>query len=115
MAVQEFVDLSDDQRNDLRRVYNEGILPFLRDPENSRSPLADAVKARSFFEALRRQLPSQLHEPITDLESICDEERQLTAQRSRYLLLHGWLLAHVPLSMTLLVLGAVHALVAVHY
>jgi hypothetical protein len=60
-------------------------------------------------------MPGVLHEPIADLEGICEEERQLTVQRRMYLLLHGWLLVHVPLSIVLLILGAVHAFVAVHY
>jgi hypothetical protein len=29
--------------------------------------------------------------------------------------LHGWLLVHVPVSITLLVLGGIHALVAIRY
>jgi hypothetical protein len=29
--------------------------------------------------------------------------------------MHGWLLVHVPLSMALLLLGAVHAVVALRY
>jgi hypothetical protein len=115
VAEPEAPDLNEDQRNNLRQVYRHGILPFLRDPDDNQLPLADAVKARSFFDALRRQMPALLHEPITDLEGICEEERQLTVQRKRYLLLHGWLLVHVPLSITLLVLGAVHAVVAIHY
>ncbi|HKD05844.1 MAG TPA: hypothetical protein VKB79_08075, partial [Bryobacteraceae bacterium] len=77
--------------------------------------LADAKHAAVFFEALRKQLPVSIHESVSDLESICDEERQLTRQRRFYVLLHGWLLVHVPLSITLLVLGGIHALVAIHY
>jgi hypothetical protein len=111
----EFSDLTDSQRTNIRYVYNSGILPYLRDPEKAKSPLSDAVKAKPFFDALRRQLPDSVHEQICDLESICEEERQLTAQKRKYLLLHGWLLVHVPLSITLLVLGAIHAFVAIHY
>ena len=29
--------------------------------------------------------------------------------------MHGWLLVHVPLSMALLLLGAVHAVIALRY
>jgi hypothetical protein len=29
--------------------------------------------------------------------------------------LHGWLLLHVPLSLALLLLGAVHAIIALRY
>lgn len=108
-------DLTEDQRINLRQVYTHSIFPFLRDPESVKSPLADAVKAKAFFDALRRQSPTTIHEALTDIEGICEEERQLRAQRRKYLLLHGWLLVHVPLSITLLVLGGIHALVAIHY
>jgi hypothetical protein len=111
----ESVELTEGQQSNIRLVYNNEILPFLRDPDSRRSPLASAEKANSFFDALRRQLPLAVHEPIGDLESICAEERQLTIQKRKYLLLHAWLLVHVPLSITLLVLGGIHALVAIHY
>jgi hypothetical protein len=32
-----------------------------------------------------------------------------------YRMLHGWLLVHVPLSIALLVLGGIHAIVALRY
>ncbi|MES1262629.1 MAG: hypothetical protein ABUS49_12920 [Acidobacteriota bacterium] len=108
-------DLTDEQRANLRHVYKTSMFPFLRDPEGTKSPLSDAVKAKAFFDALRRQSPAAIHEALTDLESIFEEERQLIVQRRKYLLLHGWLLVHVPLSITLLVLGGIHALVAIHY
>jgi hypothetical protein len=77
--------------------------------------LADADGARSFFETLRRKLPASTHAVIADLENLCEEERQLTRQRRLYVLLHGWLVVHVPLSIALTVLGAVHAVVALRY
>ena len=52
---------------------------------------------------------------LKDLESICEEERQLNRQRKLYLLMHTWLVIHVPLSVALVVLGGVHAVVALLY
>jgi hypothetical protein len=106
--------LSDHDRSRLRRVYHEGILPFLRDPEGD-SQLGDPVKSGAFFEALRRQSPDSVHSTLNDLEAICEEQRQLSKQSRIYVWLHGWLLVHVPLSITLLVLGGIHALVAIRY
>ena len=60
-------------------------------------------------------LPTVVHPVIEDLESICEEERQLNHQRKIYHFLHGWLLVHVPLSIALLVLGGIHAIVALQY
>jgi hypothetical protein len=108
-------DLTAEQRANLRNVYTNGILPFLRDPDSTASPLANSTKARLYFEALRRQCPPSTHEALGDIESACEEERQLTRQRRMYLILHGWLLVHVPLSVTLLVLGGIHALISIRY
>jgi hypothetical protein len=108
------VDLNDKYRDYLREVYTSGILPFLRDPEAD-SPLSDRVRAATFFEALRKQSPKSIHPMLGDVESICEEQRQLSTQRKMYLWLHGWLLVHVPLSITLLVLGGIHGLIALRY
>ena len=60
-------------------------------------------------------LPSPIHSVLEDLEAICEEERQLNRQHQLYHFLHGWLLVHVPLSVALLVLGGIHAVVALQY
>jgi hypothetical protein len=109
------IDLTDQQRANLRHVYTSGILPYLRNPDSGDSPLAHSTRARSYFEALRRQCPASTHEALNDLENICEEERQLTKQRRMYTILHGWLLVHVPLSVTLLVLGGIHAVISIQY
>lgn len=108
------IELTEEQRNNLRDVYLTGIAPYLR-RSASDAELANPGKSRLFFEALRRQCPEPAHEYINDIESICEEARQLNHQRRMYLALHGWLLVHVPLSITLLALGAIHAAVAVRY
>jgi hypothetical protein len=108
-------ELTEVQRLVLRQVYSASILPFLRDPDHSGSPLSDFTKASLYFDAMRRQMPVSVHQEVTDLEQICEEERQLKRQARKYLWLHGWLLVHVPLSLTLLVLGGIHAFVAIHY
>jgi hypothetical protein len=108
-------ELTDAQRGGLRQVYSGSISPFLCGPDQSGTPLADTTRAGVFFEALRKQLPEPTHEAIADLAAICEEHRQLQRQRRKYLLLHGWLLVHVPLAVTLLILGGIHAVVAIHY
>jgi hypothetical protein len=114
-ASEEMIEMEVEERQSVAKLYNDMILPFLRDPESTRSPLADADGARSFFETLRRKLPASTHAVIADLENLCEEERQLIRQRRLYVLLHGWLVVHVPLSIALTVLGAVHAVVALRY
>jgi hypothetical protein len=52
---------------------------------------------------------------LQDLEDICDEARQLVRQEQLHHLLHGWLLVHIPISLALILLGAVHAVMALRY
>ena len=60
-------------------------------------------------------VPPDLQDAVGDLENICEEERQLRARSRLHHWLHGWLLLHVPLSLALLLLGAVHAILALRY
>jgi hypothetical protein len=108
------VAVSDDAAP-LRHFFDRELKPFLDKPEARGSALGDAAQARSAFAQLRTLVPPALHTAIDDLENICEEERQLTLQRRMHLWLHGWLLLHVPLSFALLLLGAVHAVMALRY
>ena len=99
----------------LRNFYEQELKPFLEKPGARGSALGDAARSRSAFAQLRRLLPASLHAAIEDLEGICEEERQLTLQTHLHLWLHGWLLLHIPLSLALILLGAVHAVMALRY
>ena len=99
----------------LRNFFDRELDPFLADPTADGSALADAEQAGGVFAQLRTLLPSALHPALEDLENICEEERQLTRQARLHLWLHGWLLLHIPLSLVLILLGAVHAVMALRY
>lgn len=92
-----------DDKADFRELYTSRVRPHLDAP------------APGLIEPLRALSPSVFHPVLNDLESICEEQRQLTRQRRLYHFLHAWLLVHVPLSITLLVLGGVHAVMALRY
>jgi hypothetical protein len=77
--------------------------------------LCDPRRSAEVFESLRRLLVAPVHPLLNDLENICEEEHQLSRQIRIYRWLHAWLLVHVPLSIALLVLGAVHAVMALRY
>ena len=77
--------------------------------------LADAARASSVFAGLRTLLPAAAHDTLADLEDICSEARQLLRQERLHRWLHGWLLVHIPLSLALILLGAVHAVMALRY
>jgi hypothetical protein len=89
--------------------------PFLERPKQRRQRLVDAAKASSAFAGLRTLLPAAAHVTLADLEDVCDEARQLTRQERLHRWLHGWLLLHIPLSLALILLGAIHAVMALRY
>ncbi len=99
----------------LRNFYEQELKPFLEEPGARGSAFSDAAQAHSAFAQLRTLLPASLHLAIEDLEGICEEERQLTLQSRLHVWLHGWLLLHIPLSLALILLGAIHAVMALRY
>jgi len=68
-----------------------------------------------YFRHLRTITPVAAHEVLLDLESICEERRQLGVQARMHHWLHGWLFVHVPLSFAFLVLTLVHAVYSLRY
>jgi hypothetical protein len=114
-AAPEIILLSDEESAPLRRFYLNEMRPFLERPKRRGQRLGDVGTAGSAFAGLRTLLPSAAHTAIGDLEDICDEARQLTRQERLHHWLHGWLLLHIPLSLALILLGAVHAVMALRY
>jgi hypothetical protein len=102
-------------RNHLTSVYADQIRPYLGSDGARGSILADDREAKALFAQLRTVTPEILHEVFDDLENICQEKRDLDKQSRYHRILHGWLLVHVPLSAALIVLGLVHAIVALRY
>jgi hypothetical protein len=98
----------------LREFYMGELRGFIERPEAAHA-MADVRLAVARFEKVRSLVPPQLHPAIADLENICEEERQLIRQSRLHRILHGWLLVHVPLSIALLVLAAVHIVMALRY
>jgi hypothetical protein len=109
------VEIEHDDRERFREVYLRKVRPYLANPETPGAELSDPLRSGETFEALRRLLAEPVHEVLDDLENICEEEQQLTRQIRIYRWLHAWLLVHVPLSIALLVLGGVHAVMALRY
>lgn len=114
-AIATLVEIEQEDRARFRDVYLRKVRPYLADPEAPHAELADQNRTAEVFDSLRRLLSSPVHGVLDDLENICEEEHQLTRQIRIYRWLHGWLLVHVPLSIALLVLGGVHAVMALRY
>ena len=111
----EIVLLSEEESKPLRLFYFSEMRAFLEAPAWQRQSLGDPERAKNAFAALRRMMPPVAHPALDDLLSICDETRQLMRQERLQRWLHGWLLAHIPLSLALILLGAIHAFMALRY
>jgi hypothetical protein len=114
-AATEILLLSEEESAPLRRFYMNEMRPFLEQPKQRGSRLASPDKARSAFVGLRTLLPPVAHSALEDLQDSCDEARQLSRQELLHHWLHGWLLLHIPLSLALILLGAIHAVMALRY
>ena len=114
-AAAEIIVLSEEESAPLRRFYLNEMRPFLERPRERRLVLAQADKSQLAFSAVRTLMPAAAHAALDDLQDICDEARQLQKQERLHRWLHGWLLVHIPLSLALILLGAVHAVMALRY
>jgi hypothetical protein len=114
-AAPEILLLSETESAPLRSFYLEEMRPFLGQARLRGRRLADVARASSVFTGLKTLLPVTAHGTLSDLQDICDEARQLLRQERLHRWLHGWLLLHIPLSLALIVLGAVHAVMALRW
>ncbi len=97
------IDVEYEDKVRFREMYQGKIRPVLEQPP------------AELFAPLRFAVPGPLLATLDDLENICEEQRQLNRQVQLYHWLHAWLVCHVPLSIALLVLGGVHAVMALRY
>lgn len=109
------IELEAEEMGHFRDLYASRIQKFLAQPNQGKNECADSEQSSAMFAALRLHLPETVHPVLADLEHICEEARQLNRQELIYRYLHGWLLIHVPLSLALILLGGIHAVVALWY
>lgn len=109
------VQMEDDVRNELTEFYDKELRPYLEQDGAHGRAIADRTISADSFRNLKTLLPDVVHPVVNDLESICEEKRELDHQIRMHRVLHGWLFVHLPLSLALLVMGAIHAIVALQY
>jgi hypothetical protein len=102
-------------RQVLKDFYSTDVRPFLDRDVPAAGRLMSLTTASAAFDQVRLALPKELHEHLTDLQSIVDERRQVARQKRMHHVLHGWLMIHVPLSFALSLLAVVHIVVALRY
>jgi hypothetical protein len=106
---------AEEATSQLSTFYSLEMRPFLQNQGPRNHPLADANTAHAVFTELRTLLPPEALDTAKRLEEVCDEESQLRRQARLHHWLHGWLMLHIPLSFALLLLGCVHAVMALRY
>lgn len=109
------LNLDEQGSSDLRDFFERRMRPFLQQAGSRRLEIADRTSSQAMFRQLRLLLPANLHATVDDLENICEEKRELDQQTIYHRILHGWLLVHIPFSYAVLLLGAIHAVVALRY
>lgn len=114
-VAEEKVLMTEEESEPLRKFYLLEMRRYLEQPKQRGARLANAEKAHGVFSGLQTLLPETARATLQDLENICDESRQLVLQERLHRWLHGWLLVHIPLTLALILLGAVHAVVALRY
>jgi hypothetical protein len=100
---------------ELKEFFRRDMQPYISESGSRGMILADRQKSDAVFQQLRLLLPPSVHPSVDDLENICEEKRELDQQAQYHRILHGWLLLHIPASYALLLLGAVHAVMALRY
>jgi hypothetical protein len=113
-ALASTVRIDAEESAPLREFYRLEMRSFIERPAPSH-PLADRATSALRFEKVRTLLPAEFAAAVTDLENICEEERQLMLQERMHTALHAWQLVHVPLSIALLVLAVVHVVMALRF
>jgi hypothetical protein len=115
LTVASGLQVDEGASDQLQEFFRREMQPYIAQGGPMGMALADRNRSQSMFQQLRLLLPPNLHPSVDDLESICEEKRELDQQTQYHRILHGWLLVHIPVSYALLLLGAVHAVMALRY
>ena len=99
----------------IRHAFFAEIRPYLLDGQASGAALANPLALSRTFASLRAATPTAAADLIDRLEQACERRRQFDLQARLHHWLHDWLLVHVPLSVALGVLLAIHIPVALWY
>ena len=97
------------------KFFAEAVTPYLAQEGARKNELGNREWAREQFDNFLREFPQPAWEPISAIEEICEEKRQLDQQARLHRLLHGWLLVHLPFSAALILLAVIHAIGALSY
>jgi hypothetical protein len=115
LTVATGLQVDESASTELQEFFRREMEPYIAQGGSRGMALADRNNSRGMFQQLRVLLPPKLHSSVDDLENICEEKRELDQQTVYHRVLHTWLLVHIPASYAILLLGAVHAVMALRY
>ena len=115
LTVASALEVDEGAGAELKEFFRREMQPYIVEGGPRGMALADRNLSQNMFQQLRLLLPPNLHPSVSDLENICEEKRELDQQTRYHRILHAWLLVHIPASYALLLLGAVHAVMALRY
>jgi hypothetical protein len=102
-------------QRELASFYWDQASSFLAPEVSPLHPLVNSTFAAARFARLKDGVPEELRGVVDEIQLACNERRQLMAQSRIQSWLHGWLCVHVPISVTLLILGLVHVFMSIYY
>lgn len=106
---------TDSSRQLLGQFLDRAALPYLAARRGERLLLGPQRVSDDQFRFLKISLSDGLKPLAGQLQSWCDERRQLDRQARFQHWLHGWLLVHIPSSVLLLLFTVWHALAALFF
>lgn len=96
----------------LAKALDEQIVPYLELERGDRHFLGSPQSADDLLIVTRLQTEERWHPQVDELKELISERRQLDYQTKLQHWLHGWILAHAPLSFLLMILVVWHIVVA---
>ena len=99
----------------LKQFLDEAALPYLAAKRGEKLLLGAQGRSDDQFRFLKLSVGADLKPKVEQLQSWCDERRQLDLQTKLQHWLHGWLLVHIPFSVLLIVFTAWHAIAALFF
>jgi hypothetical protein len=99
----------------LQRFIGEAALPYLAAKRGGKLLLGNQRVSDEQFRLLKVSVGPDWQPKVEQLQSWCDERRQLDLQTKFQHWLHAWLLVHVPVSVLLLIFTAWHAIAALYF
>jgi len=106
----------------LKQFLDETALPYLAASRGEklrlgpqRVELGAQRVSDDQFRFLKISVGGDLRDKVAQLQSWCDERRQMDLQTKLQHWLHGWLLVHIPFSVLLIVFTAWHVVAALFF